>query len=115
MALGQTGSLKKEGKTPDTLYVPECPALGTVVELRPNITTPTCPLMMDRDSGRQGNPCAVKVDKAVASSIWSHVSNLATVPPTTTRNYTLGPASTGGVGFAHPLQTALAAACLFLL
>lgn len=112
---GVGGEDAGKGKVPDILQVPECPVLGSVVAIRPNITTPTCPLVMDGDSGRQGNPCAVKVDKTVARSISSHVSSLATAPPTTTRNYTLGPPSTGGVGIAHPLQTALAAACLFLL
>ena len=100
---------------------PECPEFGGLVQIgpRPNAEKPACPGLEILET-RQGNPCAVKVDEAAASSISSRVSssvsssiskyqptraptNTATVPSSTSK---------AGVGPARTVQTALAAACV---
>lgn len=98
------------GVAPDVMDVPECPMLGSVVEIRPNATEPSCPSVVDEDTGREGTPCAVKVDKAVKSSIASQAASLATPPPTPTPTPT--PTKNAARGVSPPVQTALAAACV---
>jgi len=94
-----------KGKPADIMQVPECPDFSRSVEIRPNGTVSACPRMVDLGTK---NPCAVKVDKAAASSIVSRVSVLAAPTPTSTRvTSTPNAAAT-----RYPLQTALAAACL---
>ena len=101
-----------KGKTPDILQVPECPALGAVADITPSATTSpaSCPTVVG-DTGRKGNPCAVKVDKAMASSISSQVSVLAKPTPTPTPTWVATTWSTAAAEAACPVQTALAAAC----
>ncbi|KAL2678882.1 hypothetical protein Neosp_009634 [[Neocosmospora] mangrovei] len=70
-------------KIPNVLDVPECPVLGSVN------TTDVCSRVLDMGNNTvQGTPCAVTVDKALASSILSQAASsatsafLATAPPT---------------------------------
>ena len=97
-----------KGPIHDALVTAECPQLGSVVEIAPNATTPECPAVQKRLE-REGNPCGAQPDEAAVSSIMSQVSSMAA--PTST---TAEPSSTssGGVGPARTVQTALAAACL---
>jgi hypothetical protein len=103
---GENGRWK--GPIHDALVTTECPQLGSVVEIAPNATTPECPAVQKRLE-REGNPCGAQPDEAAVSSIMSQVSSMAA--PTST---TAAPSSTssGGVGPARTVQTALAAACL---
>lgn len=102
-----------KGKAPDIMQVPECPVVGAVVDITPSATTSStsCPTVVG-NTGRQGNPCAVKVDRAVASSISSQVASLAKPTPTSTRTWVATQKSTAAAEVGRPVQTALAAACL---
>ncbi|KAK4151007.1 hypothetical protein C8A00DRAFT_36353 [Chaetomidium leptoderma] len=95
----------------ESLDIPECPALGAVVEIRPNATMPECP-RVELLEGREGNPCAVKVDQAVTSSISSRATSMASATLTTSTTSSPSSSSTAGVGPARTVQTALAAACI---
>ncbi|KAM0421365.1 hypothetical protein ACHAPT_010900 [Fusarium lateritium] len=65
------------GKKPNVLDVPECPVLGSVVLLRN--TTDICSRVLDMENNTaEGTPCAVTVDKALASSISSQAASSAT-------------------------------------
>lgn len=99
--------------------IPECPEFGALVQIgpAPNATKPACPGFEILES-RNGSPCAVKVDDAVASSISSRVSSSAASsmskyhPTPTTTAAVETTTSEGGVGPARVVQTALAAACV---
>ncbi|EEU43419.1 uncharacterized protein NECHADRAFT_82696 [Fusarium vanettenii 77-13-4] len=65
------------GEKPNVLDVPECPVLGSVVLLQN--TTDICSRVLDMGNNTvQGTPCAVTVDKALASSISSQAASSAT-------------------------------------
>lgn len=67
------------GKEADLFDLPECPQLGSLVDLRPNTTEPDCPLVLDaKEGGDEGNPCAVKIDEAFASDIVVRAESAAT-------------------------------------
>ena len=72
------------GVEPEVVGVPECPVFSLMVELRPNATHPSCPGLVDRDTGREATPCAVKVDDALASRIDAEVASLAVPTETPT-------------------------------
>jgi hypothetical protein len=102
-----TGECKRVPK--DVAVTPGCPEFGGVVQIRPNDNAAGAEcFVVEMLAGREGNPCAVKVDEAVFSTISSQVSALATPTMTTTPS----PISSAGVGPARTVQTALAAACL---
>ncbi|KAK8094803.1 glycoside hydrolase family 35 protein [Apiospora hydei] len=88
----------------------ECPVFSTAVEFWPNATVPECPAFMEEwRTGRQGDPCGVRVDQDVASSIQSRASSMATAswlatqpPPTTTStssNFVALPTAPAGSAF----------------
>jgi hypothetical protein len=99
--------------------IPECPEFGAHVQIGPppNATKPFFPGFEILES-RQGNPCAVKVDQAAASSISSRFSSsvsshsVSRYPTPTTTAAVASSTSKAGVGLAWPAQTALAAACV---
>ncbi|RMJ19488.1 hypothetical protein CDV36_000841 [Fusarium kuroshium] len=65
------------GKKPNVLDVPECPVLGSVVLLQNS--TGICSSLLDMGNNTaEGTPCAVTVDKALASSISSQAASSAT-------------------------------------
>ena len=70
------------GVEPDVVGVPECPIFNLMVELRPNATGSPCPDMVDEDTGREGTPCNVVVDDALASKIDAEAASLAMQTPT---------------------------------
>lgn len=106
MTWGENGRWK--GPVNDVVVTSKCPALGTVLEITPNATTPQCPVVNKR-LDLEGDPCAAQPDEAAVASIMSHASSLAAPTPTTTLSST----SSAGAGPARTVQTALAAACLF--
>ena len=91
----------------DILQGPKCPQFDQIAHITYNATATSCQLGPQIGSP-QGNPCAVKVNDPIASSISSRVASLAgpstTAVPTST--------STGGGEAARTMQTALAAACV---
>ncbi|KAG7290312.1 hypothetical protein NEMBOFW57_000311 [Staphylotrichum longicolle] len=100
--------------------LPECPEFGGEIHIRPssNASAPECPALGFLESA-QGNPCAVKVDQAVASSISSRVSSSVASSmskyhptPAPTTQGVASSTSKAGVGPAHAVQTALAAVCV---
>ncbi|EAQ91965.1 predicted protein [Chaetomium globosum CBS 148.51] len=99
--------------------IPECPEFGGLVQIGPppNATKPACP-GFEILEGREGNPCAVTIDQPAASSIWSRVStsvasSMSRYHPTPTTTAAVeSSTSSGGVGPARTMQTALAAACV---
>jgi len=105
---------KMVGKTADIMQATECPAFAGSVQIRPNATMPDCPIIDDKEKipvvEGMGNPCAVKVDKALLSSISSEASRLA-IPPATSSEVTTS-TSTDGARVLRPIQTVLAAACV---
>ncbi|OAQ59655.1 hypothetical protein VFPPC_03864 [Pochonia chlamydosporia 170] len=106
-----------KGIEPDILQVPEYPALGQPINITPSTTATSCPTLTytgprrEEEVGRQGDPCAVKVDKSVASSISSHAASLATARLPPTRTLLDSTANNGAWLAVRPVQTALAAAC----
>lgn len=66
------------GLMPDIKEVPECPEFGTVVEIRPPVGNSTCETVVGENTGREGHPCAVRVDKDLANSIESRAAGIAT-------------------------------------
>ncbi|KAK4035261.1 hypothetical protein C8A01DRAFT_18042 [Parachaetomium inaequale] len=93
---------------------PECPELNGIYQATFNETATECQLGVVAVETIQGNPCAARVDSAIASSISSRVasSTSAWTAPTTTTAPAATSTSSGGAGVAHPVQTAMAAACL---
>jgi hypothetical protein len=95
---------------------PECPELNGFYQATFNETATECQLGIVAVEPKmiQSNPCAAQVDSAIASSISSRVasSTSAWTAPTTTTAPPATSTSSGGVGVAHPVQTAMAAACL---
>lgn len=118
----------KKAKEVDVMKsIPECPVYVTLVDILPNITTSEtgkldgeCPVYFDgredfpQTKKDRGNPCALKVDKPILSAISSEVARLAAPPTTTDEVVTSTSAGAAGfaTGFVHPMQTALAAACV---
>jgi hypothetical protein len=90
--------------------IPECPEFSALIQAKHNATDPECSLMREVE-GAQGNPCAVKIDPAAASSIISEASRLAAPTSTSTIEASTS-TSSAGVGPARTVQTALAAACV---
>ena len=89
---------------------PKCPQFGQIAQISYDATATSCQLGPQTGSP-QGNPCAVKVEGAIASSISSRVAGLAA--PSTSP--TAVPTSTsGGMGAARAVPTALAAAACIL-
>jgi hypothetical protein len=117
---GWQGAIRDVQKEP----MPECPEFGAHVQIGPalNASKPECPAFELLEGNRQGNPCAVKVDQAAASSISSRVSSSVSSyvskyfpPATATPPVVASSTSKGGVGPAgtvQAVQTALAAACV---
>jgi hypothetical protein len=103
-----------QGVAPDVMALPECPVLGAVVEIRPNATNSSCPVVIDENTGREADPCRVVVDEAVASSIASQAASLATPPPatTTTRSASATPTNAAPSAPNPALHSVLAAACV---
>ncbi|KAK7947942.1 uncharacterized protein PG986_008828 [Apiospora aurea] len=88
----------------------ECPVFSTAVEFRPSATVPECAAFMEEwKTGRQSDPCGVRVDQDVASSIQSWASSMATASwlatqpaPTTTSassNFAALPTAPAGSAF----------------
>ncbi|CAJ2503921.1 Uu.00g113150.m01.CDS01 [Anthostomella pinea] len=74
-----------KGQAPDLFQALGCPVQGTIAQIKPNDTTPECPIMLkNEDASFTGHPCAVNVTEAAASSMSSSVASLATPSPTTT-------------------------------
>ncbi|KAK3934653.1 hypothetical protein QBC46DRAFT_368068 [Diplogelasinospora grovesii] len=108
---GKTGGTGWQGNITDVQAgIPECPAFGGLVQIGPslNATNPACANIEMLES-RLGNPCAVKVDQAAASSISSRVSSSVSSSITKVTSST---SKAAGAGPARPVQTALAAACV---
>ncbi|KAH6649478.1 hypothetical protein F5144DRAFT_6701 [Chaetomium tenue] len=99
--------------------IPQCPEFGGLIQIGPppNATKPTCPRFEILED-MEGSPCAVTVDPPAASSIWSRVSSSVSSsmsryhPTPTTTAAVESSTSSGGVGPARTMQTALAAACV---
>jgi hypothetical protein len=111
------------GTAVDILQATGCPQFNQIAQVTSNPTataTSLCPVGLQTApaSNVQGNPCAVTIDKAVASHISSHVARLssslvATASTTAAAALPTTRMSSAGVGgAARPLQTALAAACV---
>lgn len=100
------------GKIADIMQAPECPAFSGSVQILPNPTMPDCPIIerWSEPVEGKGNPCAVKVDKALLSSVSSEASRLA-IPPATSSEVMTSTSTDGGRAL-RPMQTALAAACV---
>lgn len=109
------------GLTPDIKEVPECPVFGTVVEIRPRVGNSSCVTVVDEDTGRDGEPCAVGVDKELASEIESRAASMAASMATSTASPT--PSDSGeqdddgddedvAPGVAAPARIAVAVACV---
>ena len=115
---GRNGESGRQSKVHDVQEaIPECPEFGGLVQVGPslNATEPECPAL-ELLEARQGNPCAIKVDQAAASSISSRVSRSVSsyvsmnhLAPTATASSLT---SKAGVGPVRTVQTALAAACV---
>jgi len=105
------------GKEADIMQVSQCPMPGAFAEIVGNVTAPSCPNSILHHAGR-GNPCAVKVNKAVAGSISSVAAHLATASLT---DSTPSPTTTGTGNAAcyisDPIRSAIsvAAAISFLI
>ncbi|RSL53407.1 hypothetical protein CEP54_010393 [Fusarium duplospermum] len=81
------------GKKPNVLDVPECPVLGSVVLLQNN--TDICSSVLDMGNNTaEGTPCAVTVDKALASRISSQAASSATSAYLATASPTQAPEPT---------------------
>ncbi|KAG7292797.1 hypothetical protein NEMBOFW57_002841 [Staphylotrichum longicolle] len=92
---------------------PQCPELDGVYRVTYNATATECQTGVIAVETIQGNPCAAQIDNAMASSISSRVASSTsawTASPTTTSVPTS--TSSGAAGAAHPVQTAMAAACV---
>lgn len=94
----------------DVLQAPECPALGGVVEMTQSTAPSACPTVVTDRSGQRGNPCAVKVDEAMASRISSYAASR--IMPTATATPRRQEEDNSNAGKFCAMQPALAAACL---
>ncbi len=95
----------------DILQAPACPQFDQVAQITYDATATACQL--DPQTGSpKGNPCAVKVDGAVATSIANHVASMSSSLVAASATVAATSTSTGGVGAARTVQTALAAACV---
>ena len=94
----------------DIPLAPECPQLDQVAQVTPTPTATRCPLSLPTPAV-QGNPCAVTIDTAVASSLSSRLASLSSRQYATSTTKAV-PTSTskGGAGVGRTLPTALAAA-----
>ncbi len=89
---------------------PLCPKFDQVAEVILNPTTTRCPLSVPTPAV-QGNPCAVTINKVVASSLSSRLASLSSRQyATSTTTAVPTSRSKGGAGAARTLPTALAAA-----
>lgn len=96
---------------PDLLDVPECIQLGEYIDLSTNSSTSCLAPSLDAEAG---NPCDVKVDQAMASSISSVAQYSATATLTSTSTVPT-PASTkiGASAFTAPAQSMLVLLVVF--
>ena len=106
---------------------PQCPESNGLYQVHgsSNTTETECPVQITTvipatpvpEETNQGNPCAVQIDSAMASSISSRVASVTSAWTATTTMTARGVStstSSGGVGAAHPVQTAMAAAACLL-
>jgi len=114
------------GDAPDEVAIPlapHCPESNGIyhVHASPNVTETACPVEVTTvipttpvpEVTNQGNPCNVKIDGAVASSISSRVASITSEwihGTAVTTEAVATSTSSGGVGVARPVQTAVAAA-----
>jgi hypothetical protein len=92
-----------------------CPQVDRVLQFAYNATATSAGRLNLQTSQAQADPCVVKVDQAVASSISSSVASMvSSMQAASMSTTTAHPTSTssGGVGVVRPVQTALAAACV---
>ncbi|KAK8025351.1 hypothetical protein PG990_003174 [Apiospora arundinis] len=97
-----------------TVPTDQCPIRSMVYDIQRNTTTPLfeCFLIANQTvTGRQGDPCAVGIDQAVASSIQSQASSLAT---SAWRSKNPEPTSSSTLNFAV-LPTAPVAGSTFVI
>ncbi|KAK7219828.1 hypothetical protein V2G26_007831 [Clonostachys chloroleuca] len=78
-------AIDDEGVNPNILDAAECPLEGSVVQVNNN--TGSCPAFTVLGNGT-GNPCAIKIDAAKATSISSQIASLATPAPAATTTAT---------------------------
>jgi|UniRef100_A0A8H7NGV9 hypothetical protein len=78
-------TIDDEGVNPNILDAAECPFEGSVVQVNNN--TGSCPAFTVLGNGT-GNPCAIKIDAAKATSISSQIASLATPAPAATTTAT---------------------------
>ncbi|CAH0023768.1 unnamed protein product [Clonostachys rhizophaga] len=74
-------TIDDEGANPNILDADEYPFEGSVVQVNNN--TGSCPAFTVLGNGT-GNPCAIKIDAAKATSISSQIASLATPAPAAT-------------------------------
>ncbi|KAK7977221.1 glycoside hydrolase family 35 protein [Apiospora saccharicola] len=86
-----------------------CRNIGQLLEFRPNAAAPECRLLVNETvAGWPGEPCGVRIDEAVASSIQSQASSVVTAawstrhpaPLPTPTSYNLAAVPTAPVGSA---------------
>ncbi len=106
---------------------PQCPESNGLYQIHgsSNATETQCPVEITTvipatplpEETNQGNPCAVQIDDAIASSISSRVASVTsawTAQSTTTTGSVATSTSSGGAGAVLPVQTAMAAAACLL-
>ncbi|VUC36268.1 unnamed protein product [Clonostachys rosea] len=74
-------TIDDEGVNPNIMDADECPFEGSVVQVNGNETS--CPGFTELERGT-GNPCAIKIDSAKASSFSSQISSKASPAPAAT-------------------------------
>ena len=106
---------------------PQCPESNGLFQIygTSNATETECPVEIATvvpatplpEGTHLGNPCAIQIDNAIASSISSRVASVTSAwaaPPTTTTRSVPTSTSSGGAGAVLPVQTAMAAAACLL-
>ncbi|CAG9998831.1 unnamed protein product [Clonostachys byssicola] len=99
-------TIDDEGVNPNILDAAECPFEGSVVQVNNN--TESCPAFTVLGKGT-GNPCAIKIDAAKATSISSQIASLATPAPaaTTTATKDDKDSAAGSLGISIALAQAV--------
>jgi hypothetical protein len=100
----------------DIPLAPKCPIFNNVAQITLNPTATSCePRTRVPAATAQGNPCAVTINEAVATSLSSRVASLSARVYATSTTVAVIPTSRsrGGADAARTLPTALAAAGVF--
>lgn len=103
-----------DGVKPDVKEEPECPARGSVVGIRPRAGNPDCPIVMDGNTGRQGEPCNAKIDRDLASRIEEKAESMlaSAAASTTTPSWRADDDEDAAPGVVPPVRATVMAAGL---